>query len=179
MVGIPKNNHRRARFRTFEGLTDLEARFVNEYLMDMDATAAYERAGYNSRYAAQDAFRLRRKEKIANAIAKAMVKRNSDTNIDAKFVLIEAAFQYREASVRAAQNPKERGHALKALDMIGKHVNVLAFRQQVGLGNLDGTNYDLSNFSDEELEQFQRLALKALGSGDGYTSGDREETPET
>ncbi len=31
------------------GLTDMQARFVNEYLIDMDKTAAYKRAGYKKR----------------------------------------------------------------------------------------------------------------------------------
>lgn len=174
MTGEYKQDNRRARFRSFEGLTELEVRFVNEYLIDMDATAAYVRAGYNSKYPAQDAYAARRRPHVAKAIAQAMTKRNSDAGVDALFVLTEAAFQYREAAGRAGKDPKERGHALKALDMIGKHVNVLAFRHQVGLGNPDGTNYDLSSLSDAELDEFERLALKALGAGDGYSSGEGE-----
>ncbi len=151
------------RRREFDGFTELENNFVNEYVIDMDATNAYIRAGYNSKYPSQDAYQLRRKPKIANAIASCMVRRNEELGIDAKFVLIETTYQYREAAGRASADPRERSHALKALEMLGKHVDVQAFRHQVGLGNPDGTNYDFTRLSFEQLDQLERLLSIAAG----------------
>ncbi|HBU6145350.1 TPA: terminase small subunit [Klebsiella oxytoca] len=52
------------------GLTDMQARFVNEYLIDMDKTAAYKRAGYKSKgeTAAAAARRLYRNVSVNQAI---------------------------------------------------------------------------------------------------------------
>lgn len=163
MVGEVKQTHRKMRRREFDGFTELENNFVNEYILDMDATNAYIRAGYQSKFPSQDAYHLRRKPKIAKAISGLMVKRNEELGIDAKFVLIETTYQYREAAGRASSDPRERSHALKALEMLGKHVDVQAFRHQVGLGNPDGTNYDFTRLSFEQLEQLERLLSIAAG----------------
>lgn len=167
------NDSKRMRKRIFPGLTELENNFVNEYLIDMDATNAHRRAGYNSKYAGQDAYELRRKPHIAAAIAERLTKRSENLGIDAKFVIIEAAHQYREAAVRASSDPRERALALKALEMIGKHVDVQAFRQQVGIGNPDGSNYDYSRLSDSDLDQLERLLTIAAGI-DGSPDGEGE-----
>lgn len=153
----------RIRRRDFDGLTELENNFVAEYLVDMNATHAYVRAGYNSASPKQDAYKLRRKEHIVKAITQRMVERNELVKIDAHFVLTETSIQYREAAQRASEDPRERSHALKALDMLGKHVDVQAFRQQVGIGNPDGSNYDLSRLNDTQLDQLERLLRIAAG----------------
>lgn len=174
MTGEYKHSHRKMRRREFEGLTELENNFVNEYIIDMDATNAYIRAGYQSKYPSQDAYHLRRKDKIANAIAACMTRRNAELNIDAKFVLIEASYQYREAAQRASADPRERSHALKSLEMIGKHVDVQAFRHQVGIGNPDGTNYDFTRLTNDQLDQLERLLSIAAGIEYDPDSEERE-----
>ena len=163
------------RRREFEGFTELENNFVNEYIIDMDATNAYIRAGYQSKYPCQDAYHLRRKPKIAKAISGLMVRRNEELGIDAKFVLIETTYQYREAVGRASADPRERSHALKALEMLGKHVDVQAFRHQVGLGNPDGTNYDFTRLNDDQLDQLERLL--SIAAGIDYDSEREEREP--
>ena len=163
MTGKPTETHRRSRQRAFAGLTELENRFVDEYVIDMDAQNALIRAGYKSKHPAQDAYKLRRKTHISDAIAKRMIHRSNATGIDAKFVLIEAAYQYQEASQRAASNPSERRNALKALEMVGKHVDILAFRNQIGVGDLDGNSYDYSRLSDLQLDQLERILEIAAG----------------
>ncbi|HEY8161721.1 MAG TPA: terminase small subunit [Methylocystis sp.] len=74
-------------------LTPRQARFVEEYLKDLNATAAYIRAGYRSRgnSAEANAARLIRNDKVAEVIEKAKTERSKRNNIDADRVLQELA----------------------------------------------------------------------------------------
>lgn len=74
-------------------LTPKQQRFVREYLIDLNATAAYRRAGYESVGSAAEAnaSRLMRNDKVAAAIEAAMQAREGRTEITADRVLREVA----------------------------------------------------------------------------------------
>ena len=61
---------------------------------------------------------------ISQSIAEALALRSVETGITAAWVLTEAADVYKEA--RAAE---DRTNALKALDTVGKHVDIQAFKE--------------------------------------------------
>ena len=54
------------------GLTDKQQRFVDEYLVDLNASAAARRAGYSEKTAGHIAKKLVTKSSIAQAIAEKM-----------------------------------------------------------------------------------------------------------
>ncbi|KVM70132.1 terminase [Burkholderia ubonensis] len=66
-------------------------RFVDEYLIDLNATQAAIRAGYSKRTAGQMGFELLKKPEIAEAIADAMKAREARTEITQDRVLQELA----------------------------------------------------------------------------------------
>lgn len=74
-------------------LTPKQAMFVKEYLVDLNATQAYLRAGYkvSENVAAVNAKRLLSNAKIDAAVQKAMEKRSDRTEITADKVLEEYA----------------------------------------------------------------------------------------
>lgn len=74
-------------------LTAAQKRFVEEYLIDLNATAAYRRAGYSAtgNAAEVNAARLLRNAKVTEAIAKAQAKRSERTEITQDRVLRELA----------------------------------------------------------------------------------------
>lgn len=72
-------------------MTPKQRRFVDEYLIDLNATQAAIRAGYSSRAAEAEASRLLRNVKVAEAIAKAQAERSERTKITADQVLRELA----------------------------------------------------------------------------------------
>jgi phage terminase small subunit len=74
-------------------LTDKQQEFVRQYLVDMNATAAYKRAGYAAEGNAAEAAasRLLRNVKIAAAIQAAMNERAERTAVTADRVLQELA----------------------------------------------------------------------------------------
>lgn len=72
-------------------LTDKQQRFVEEYLVDLNATQAAIRSGYSEKTAEQQASRLLSNVKIADAVAEAKCKRSERTEITQDRVLKELA----------------------------------------------------------------------------------------
>lgn len=74
-------------------LNEKQQRFVDEYLIDLNATAAYKRAGYEAEGNAAEvnACRLLSNAKVAEAIAKRMKDREKRTEITQDRVLQEYA----------------------------------------------------------------------------------------
>lgn len=72
-------------------LTDKQRRFVEEYLIDLNATQAAIRAGYSTETAAVIGCENLIKPNIKSAIDKAMAERSKRTGISADRVLIEIA----------------------------------------------------------------------------------------
>ncbi|WP_033134156.1 MULTISPECIES: terminase small subunit [unclassified Acinetobacter] len=68
-------------------LTPKQQRFVEEYLIDLNATQAAIRAGYSENTAKEIGSENLTKPNIAKAIAEAQAKREERTKIDADYVL--------------------------------------------------------------------------------------------
>lgn len=150
-------------------LTPKQARFVQEYLLDLNATQAAIRAGYSEKTARQVGAENLTKPDVAAALAEAQASRSERTQIDADWVLDRLA---KEATADLADILDEAGaikavsewpliwrqglvsgldvheevvegvkigqtvkiklsDRIKRIELIGKHVNVQAFREQV------------------------------------------------
>ena len=72
-------------------LTERQARFVAEYLVDLNATEAAKRAGYSEKTAYSIGFENLRKPEIQDAIQTAMAQREKRTAITQDRVLQELA----------------------------------------------------------------------------------------
>lgn len=156
-------------------LTAKQQRFVIEYLVDLNATQAAIRAGYAAKGAKDQAYQLMQRPEIAAAIKEAMEARNQRTKVDADYVLnrlteidqMDLAVIHdddckllpikqwpliwrqmvKEVDMKTG---KVKFHdKLRALELIGKHVTVNAFRENV---NLSGS-INLTSMTDEELDR--------------------------
>lgn len=76
---------------TRSALTPRQARFVQEYLLDLNATKAAIRAGYSKRTAQEQGSQLLNHHGVMAAIDAAKIERSERTEIDAKRVLKEIA----------------------------------------------------------------------------------------
>ncbi len=99
------------------GLTKKQERFCEEYLIDLNATQAYVRAGYSgsNNTARVESSKLLTKPNIQKRIAELQEKQSQRTNISADNVISELqkiAFTETEISGR---------EKLKALELLGKH----------------------------------------------------------
>lgn len=119
-------------------LNEKQQRFVDEYLVDLNATQAAIRAGYSPKTAYSQAFDLLKKPEVQEALDKARKAREARTEITQDWVVREMVEQYKAANQRVPkvsfggdQVTDENGKpvyvpvdsiaANKALDMLAKH----------------------------------------------------------
>jgi len=130
-------------------LSHKQEMFCREYLLDLNATQAAIRAGYSKNTAYSIGHENLKKPEISDRISELLVNRIERTETDADYVLIQA----RELHERCMQeispvivNGKplvdEQGRAVfrfdsagaaRSLELIGKHVAVQAFKDQVNV----------------------------------------------
>jgi len=72
-------------------MTPKQQRFVEEYLVDLNATQAAIRAGYSAATASEIGYENLSKPQIADAIAEARAERSERTRIDADWLLTRLA----------------------------------------------------------------------------------------
>lgn len=99
------------------GLTGKRRRFVEEYLVDCNATRAYVAAGYtakNANVAGVEAHRLLKDPKVAAAVAA-----GEKAKIDATIATREERHQFLTAALRG-QHGGELKDRLKATELLGK-----------------------------------------------------------
>lgn len=127
-------------------LTDKQKKFADEYLIDMNATAAYLRAGYKCSEAAarSSASDLLTNPNISEYIESKQKKLEIKTEVTAEWVLkefIENHKMAREVGELAVSN--------KALESIGRHLGMFNDRMKVDANNVN-MNTDLTNLSSDE-----------------------------
>lgn len=72
-------------------LTEKQQRFVEEYLIDLNATQAAIRAGYSAKTADQQGSRMLANVKVQQAISVAMAERSKRTGVNQDRVVLELA----------------------------------------------------------------------------------------
>jgi len=161
-------------------MSPMQQRFVNEYLVDLNATQAAARAGYSAKTAVQKGYQLLQKPEIADAIAAKVAARSERTAIDADYVLRQAVKLHERCMQEVEPFTDRKGlqirdkdgnplfvfnaaGAAKALELVGKHVNVSAFRERVehsGPGGGPIETRDMTKLTPEQLD-----AIAALDEG--------------
>ena len=133
-----------------------QRRFADEYLLDLNATAAYKRAGYAGKghVAESAAQRLLSNVEVAEYIQAGMDKRSNDLGIDARYVLttiketIDRCRQVRpvldrkgeQVYVRAGDSDDaelvpaftfDASGVLKGAELLGKHLKMFTDKTDV------------------------------------------------
>jgi phage terminase small subunit len=114
-------------------LTDKQAAFVREYLVDLNATQAAIRAGYSERTAYSVGQRLLKNVEIQRAVAAAQAKRARRVEIKAEDVLrgvIEVTTQARDFG--------DLKTALKGYELQGKHLGMWTEKVKQEVSGPDG-----------------------------------------
>ena len=128
-------------------LTPKQQRFVDEYLIDLNAKQSAIRAGYSEKTASEIGYQLLQKPDVQEAIAIAQKARSQRTEITQDYVLknikqvIERCMQTEEVDgvitnadgeMANAYVFKEQG-ALKGLEMLGKHLGMFKDKQSIDI----------------------------------------------
>jgi len=103
-----------------KGLTDKQAMFVQEYLVDFNATQAAIRAGYSKHTANIIGPENLSKLCIQDAVREATKKRNDRTKIDQDYV-VEKSAAIVEDSMAEESRFADAGNANKALQLLSKY----------------------------------------------------------
>ena len=124
-----------------KGLTAKQARFVDEYLIDLNATQAAIRAGYSVRSARQQAAENMAKPVIRDALASIAASRRAEVALSASEVLgglrTEATYHGDGAS---------HGARVSSWGLLGKHLHL--FDEKI---TFDGTlTIEVVRFGDDE-----------------------------
>lgn len=147
-------------------LNPRQRRFVDEYLIDLNATQAAIRAGYSARAAEVQGSRLLSNAKVAAAVTDAQGKRAERTEITQDYVLgntrevLERCMERAPVMIRDpldgrkfVQKQDDEGRdvwqfdargALGALTLLGKHVGIG--------GPALNINFDFDKLSDAQLQ---------------------------
>ena len=144
-------------------LTDKQQRFVEEYLIDLNATQAAIRAGYSGDTAKEIGYENLTKPHVAEAIQAAMAERSKRTQIDADYVLttivdtIERCKQARPVVYKngdpvmvetplGEQRPAyqfDSSAVLKGAELLGKHLKL--FTDKTEISGKDGADLPVIN----------------------------------
>lgn len=112
-----------------KSLTPKQARFVDEYLVDLNATAAAKRAGYSKKTAGSIGQENLKKPEIAKAIEERRRERGERVKLSQEYVIKDLMEIVERCMDKEAFNPKG---ALRALELLGKHLGM--FRERVEMG---------------------------------------------
>lgn len=120
-------------------LTPKQEAFIAEYLIDLNATAAYKRAGYVAKGNAAEvnAARLLRNAQVSAAVQAAMDKRADDLEISAKYVLDSI-----KRVAEAAESEGKFSDALRGYELLGKHRKL--FTDKTEVTGKDGKDLNMS-----------------------------------
>ena len=185
-------------------LTAKQSRFVDEYLIDLNATQAAIRAGYSEKTARQTAAENMTKPHIETAIQERMNRRSERTQVDADYVLNRLVeidqmdvldILADDGSLRPIQEwpstwrrylsgmdvselwewqgdeRKQVGllkkikwpDKVKNLELLGKHVDVQAWREQHGHGNPKGGPIEVLGITTDDPQEAARLYREMMG----------------
>ena len=113
-----------------------QQRFAEEYLIDLNATQAAERAGYSAKTAYSIGQRLLKDVEVAAFIQAAMDKRSERTAITADYVLEGIKSVTERCAAKGEEfNPPS---ALKGYELLGKHLKMFTDKVAVEGSGDDG-----------------------------------------
>ncbi len=129
-------------------LTPKQERFVEEYLVDLNATQAAIRAGYSEKTAAEQGYENLRKPQVAEAIQEAMKARSERTEIDQDWVLNNLR-SVAERCMQAKPVTDRNGEPVLAENADGDRVPAYTFNAMGANRSLELLGRHLAIFTDK------------------------------
>lgn len=102
-------------------LTPKQERFVQEYIVDLNATQAAIRAGYSAKTADRIGPELLGKTCVSEAIQKAMKKREKRTEVTQDYVIAKLREIVEKDASDGPDSELRYANKIRALELLGKH----------------------------------------------------------
>jgi len=135
-------------------------KFVEEYLIDLNASEAVLRAGYKTRNQNRMGAELLRHPLVKSAIDKHMEKRRDRMELTADYVLTKLV-----NIVEQTENGNPSA-ALRGLELLGKHLGLYRDRQEIS--GPDGGAIEMEQKAEKNAADFtSQLSRLARRSGEG------------
>ena len=109
-----------------DSLSDRQRKFCEEYLVDLVATQAVIRAGYQTKYPNRVAFQLMENPAIRITIDALRAERSKGTDVTKDFVL-----QKLQKILRKAEEDNNLSAAIRTLELLGRHLSLFVDRQEI------------------------------------------------
>lgn len=144
---------------TTQELTDRQARFCEEYLIDLNATQAAIRTGYSEKTANEQGARLLANVSVQEKIAELKAERAKRTEMTQDSVIQELA-----AVARAEVKGVRAVDKLKALELLGKHLGMFVERYEVNAAEIEKRIAEAREQGKKEgtQELLEAMPLEAL-----------------
>lgn len=164
-----------------ERLTDLQARFAEEYIVDLNGRQAAIRAGSKAKNPDPAASEFLSNPKVAEYVSALQLSRSQRTQIDADWVLVQSVKLYQRCANEISVYRDRKGDpildendnlqfvfnaagAAKALELVGKHVGVQAFKENLSIA-MGVVVIDPAAMTDEQLRALASIkTLQGPGS---------------
>lgn len=102
-------------------LTAKQKMFVQEYLVDLNATQAAIRAGYSEKTACEQGARLLANVKVQRSIQEAMKKREKRVEVNQDYVISKLLEITEKEASDMPESDLKYGNKLKAIELLGRH----------------------------------------------------------
>lgn len=123
---MAKKNEVKSTSKSVRQLTDKQKRFIEEYLIDLNATQAAIRAGYSKKTAMEQGHQLLQKTSVQNAIQLAQNKRSKRVEITQDDVI-------NGLMLEATREGEGSSHSARvgAWSLLGKHLGMFKDRVDI------------------------------------------------
>ena len=105
-------------------LTEKQKRFIDEYLIDLNATAAARRAGYSKRTADRIGPELLGKTCVSRAITERQKERQQRTEVSQDYVIENLKEIVERSMQRQGDDEYDPRAAAKSLELLGRHLGM-------------------------------------------------------
>lgn len=161
-------------------LTPKQQRFVDEYLIDLNATQAAIRAGYSEKWAGTNADKLLKNTNVSEVIQAALKERQARTELSADEVIndlrelrdicmgrrpVKVSVKSKDDDGNTVYHEQEITQfdpqgANKSLELLGKHLSLFTEKMEVNVGVQEDVLDALAQLEHQSRQQSQKLAEK-------------------
>ena len=141
-----------------DSLSGKQLQFCEEYLVDLNATKAVERAGYNTNYPNRIAFQLMENPAIRIAIDALRAERSKNSDVTKDFVL-----QGIQRAIRKAEESNNTNAMLRGYELLARHLGMFVERTEIS--GPDGGAIEHKKIEEDVADFTRTIASLSKRSG--------------